>query len=86
MYPLYQVDRYRVGDRITDGVIPDRTMENAECIPAKTDCLDIYRRSFYRAGRGASYGHLAFLESGPGKSRKNYKNGLSCNIISFQSS
>ena len=33
-----------------------------------------------------TYGNLAILESGPGKSRKNYKNGLSCNIISFQSS
>ena len=75
-----------VGDRITDGVIPDRTMENAVCIPATTDCLDIYRSSFYRAGRGDTYGNLAILESGPGKSRKNYKNGLSCNIISFQSS
>ena len=57
-----------------------------QCIPATTDCLDIYRSSFYRAGRGDTYGNLAILESGPGKSRKNYKNGLSCNIISFQSS
>ena len=54
VYPLYQVDRYRVGDRITDGVIPDRTMENAVCIPATTDCLDIYRSSFYPV----SYTHL----------------------------
>ena len=61
-------------------------IENAVCIPATTDCLDIYRSSFYRAGRGDTYGNLAILESGPGKSRKNYKNGLSCNIISFQSS
>ena len=63
VYPLYQVDRYRVGDRITDGVIPDRTMENAVCIPATTDCLDIYRSSFYRAGRGETYGNLVILEA-----------------------